>query len=152
MKPGDFTGDFELLDQTGTPRTLTGLLRIGPVALFFYRSAMTASCTAAIRRFRDLTPDFARIGAHPVGISPDPVERQHEFAALNSLGFPLLSDPDGTVATRFGARRRVGPLRTRRRTYVIDTDRQILDIITSGLQTPAHADTALAVLRAHVPW
>ena len=30
---------FELADQSGTPRSLTALLKNGPVALVFYRSA-----------------------------------------------------------------------------------------------------------------
>jgi hypothetical protein len=33
-----------------------------------------------------------------VGLSADPVERQQEFAARHSLGYPLLSDPDRRVA------------------------------------------------------
>jgi thioredoxin-dependent peroxiredoxin len=37
MKPGDQVVDFELPDQTGTPRRLSDLLANGPVVLFFYR-------------------------------------------------------------------------------------------------------------------
>ncbi|ALG12097.1 peroxiredoxin [Kibdelosporangium phytohabitans] len=150
MKTGDIAADFELSDETGSPRTLSGLLADGPVVLFFYPAAMTGGCTAESCHFRDLNAEFAAVGAQPVGISPDPVRRQQEFAAVNLFDFPLLSDPDGAVASQFGARRRFGPLLTRRRTYVIDTDRRILDVIKSELRMSVHADTALAVLRAHV--
>ena len=33
--------DFELPDETGTPRKLSDLLANGPVVLFFYPAAMT---------------------------------------------------------------------------------------------------------------
>ena len=149
MKPGDVVVDFELCDETGTPRTLSGLLAGGPVVLFFYPAAMTGGCTAESCHFRDLKAEFAGVGAQPVGISPVAVRRQREFSAINSFGFPLLSDPDGVVASRFGARRRFGPLLTRRRTYVIDTDLRVLDVVKSELRMAVHADTALKVLRAH---
>ena len=35
MNPGDQVNDFELLDETGTPRRLGALLARGPVVLFF---------------------------------------------------------------------------------------------------------------------
>src|SRR3954453_6404113 len=126
MNVGDVVDDFELPDQTGDPRTLTGLLEQGPVVLFFYPAAMTPGCTAESCHFRDLTAEFAAAGAQRVGISPDPVAKQREFSGMHAFDFPLLSDPDGTVARRFGVRRRLGPLATRRRTFVIDTDRRIL--------------------------
>jgi peroxiredoxin Q/BCP len=148
MKPGDLVDDFELLDDQGTPRTLSGLLASGPVVLFFYPAAMSPGCTAESCHFRDLAAEFAEVGAQRVGISPDAVDRQQEFSAKHTFGFPLLSDPDGTVARQFGVRRRFGPLATRRRTFVIDTDRRLLEEISSELRMSAHADRALEVLRA----
>ena len=41
MQKGDVVPDFELPDQTGTPRKLSALLANGPVVLFFYPAAMT---------------------------------------------------------------------------------------------------------------
>jgi thioredoxin-dependent peroxiredoxin len=148
MKPGDLIPDFELLDDKGTPRTLSGFLADGPVVLFFYPAAMTSGCTAESCHFRDLAREFAEAGGQRVGISPDPVGKQREFSATNSFDFPLLSDPDGTVARQFGVRRRFGPLLTRRRTFVIDTDRRLLEEISSELRMSVHADRALEVLRA----
>jgi thioredoxin-dependent peroxiredoxin len=95
----------------------------------------------------DLLADFELLDAQRVGISPDPVTRQAEFAAVNNIDYPLLSDPTGEIATRFGARRGFGPLLTRRRTYVIDTNQRIVDVIKSELRMSIHADRALAALR-----
>ena len=82
-----------------------------------------------------------------MGISADPVDRQKEFDDKNDLGFPLLSDPDRTVARAFGVKR-LGPLPSKRATFVIDTDRRVLAVIRSETNMLAHADDALDVLRA----
>jgi peroxiredoxin Q/BCP len=44
-------------------------------------------------------------------------------------------------------RRRFGPLRTRRRTFDIGTDRRVIEVVRSELRRAVHADRALAVLR-----
>jgi thioredoxin-dependent peroxiredoxin len=148
MSPGDQVSDFELPDETGTPRTLAGFLETGPVVLFFYPAAMTKGCTVESCHFRDLAAEFAEVKAHRVGISPDEVAKQRAFSDKHTFDFPLLSDPDGAVAAEFGVRRSFGPLLTRRQTFVIDTDRTVLDVIKSELRMAVHADRALEVLRA----
>src|SRR5215216_7917058 len=94
---GDKIDDFELPDESGAPRRLSELLTDGPVVLFFYPAALTPGCTAEACHFRDLAAEFAAVGARPVGISGDSVDRQQEFAQSHTLGMPLLSDVDGTV-------------------------------------------------------
>jgi peroxiredoxin len=98
LNKGDTVDDFELPDETGASRTLSGLLEGGPIVLFFYPAAMTKGCTAEACHFRDIAKDFAEVGAHPVGISADKVEKQKQFADKHTLGYPLLSDTDRTVA------------------------------------------------------
>jgi thioredoxin-dependent peroxiredoxin len=150
MVPGDLAPDFELTDDEGNQRSLSQFLTNGPVVLFFYPAAMTAGCTAESCHFRDLAKEFAEAGAQRVGISPDTVDKQAQFSAAHSFDFPLLSDRDGAVATQFGVRRRFGPMLTRRQTFVIDTDRRILDVIKSEVRMSVHADRALAALRDRV--
>lgn len=141
--------DFELLDETGTPRRLTELLGKGHVVLFFYPMANSGGCTQEACHFRDLSAEFAAIGAQPVGISSDSVADQATFAGAHSLGYPLLSDPDHTVAKELGAYRvwLPGGLHTRRRTYVIGQDREIVAEFGSESRFDAHADKALEALR-----
>jgi peroxiredoxin Q/BCP len=148
MKAGDLAPDFELPDETGTPRTLSGFLETGPVVLFFYPAAMTTGCTAESCHFRDLAAEFEAVKAQRVGISPDDVAKQKAFSDKHTFDFPLLSDPEGTVAKQFGVRRSFGPLLTRRHTFVIDTDRRVLEVVKSELRMAVHADRALDVLRA----
>ena len=147
---GDLVDDFELPDETGTPRKLSDFLASGPVVLFFYPAAMTAGCTAESCHFRDLAKEFADVGAVRVGISRDSVSKQKQFADKHGFGYPLLSDPDGAIARRLGVRRglALGPLVTKRMTFVIGTDRRVLEVIHSEVSMDTHADRALEVLRA----
>ena len=147
---GDMVEDFELPDQDGTPRRLSALLAGGPVVLFFYPAAMTTGCTAEACNFRDLAAEFAAAGALRVGISRDRVDKQKQFADLNGFDYPLLSDPDGTVASALGVKRRLplGSLSTKRMTFVIDADRTVLDIIHSETNMNDHAARALETLAA----
>ncbi|WP_327699588.1 peroxiredoxin [Streptomyces sp. NBC_00459] len=146
---GDKIEDFELPDESGAPRRLSELLVDGPIVLFFYPAALTPGCTAEACHFRDLAAEFAAVGARPVGISGDSVDRQQEFAQSHTLGMPLLSDADGTVRELFGVKRGFSVLPTKRVTFVIAQDRTVLEVVTSELRMNTHADRALAALRAH---
>ncbi|HEX2145256.1 MAG TPA: peroxiredoxin, partial [Glycomyces sp.] len=137
MDIGDTAPAFTLDDETGEPRSLDGLLESGPVVLFFYPQAMTAGCTAEACHFRDLAADFKAHGATPVGISHDAVDRQAEFAAKHTLGYPLLSDPDGEVGEQFGVRRKLNIIATKRKTFVIGEGRKVIGAIKSELNMNA---------------
>ncbi|WP_302186071.1 peroxiredoxin [Streptomyces sp. AC550_RSS872] len=147
LKTGDKVEDFALPDETGTTRSLTELLAEGPVVLFFYPAALTPGCTAEACHFRDLAAEFAAVGARPVGISADSVERQQEFADRHTLGMTLLSDADGTVREQFGVARGFSLAPTKRVTFVIGQDRTVLEVVRSELRMNTHADRALAALR-----
>ena len=144
---GDIAPDFELPDQDGVPRRLTELLADGPVVLFFYPGAMTKGCTAEACHFRDLAAEYRAAGVQRVGISRDPVEKQKLFAETYTFDYPLLSDADSATITAYGVKRRLnlGSLSTRRMTFVIGTDRRILDVIHSELDMNQHAAQALSV-------
>jgi peroxiredoxin Q/BCP len=141
--------------------------------LFFYPLASSPICTAQACHFRDLSKEFAEVGAQRVGISLDPVDKQAHFAQQRSFDYPLLSDPDGVVTELFGMRRgRFAKLRgsvvaggearrgrharrrgllarllpVRRATFVIDTDRTILKVVSNELRASVHADHALRFL------
>lgn len=145
MAPDDIVDDFEAVDQHGNTLTLSQMLSDGPVVLFFYPKAMTGGCTAESCHFRNLREEFARFDARPVGISADSITQQAEFDEANSLGFPLLSDPDRRIAARFGVKR-PGPLWNRRKTFVINQDGRVVEVIGSELNMEIHADQALEAL------
>ncbi|WP_428338722.1 redoxin domain-containing protein [Mycobacterium sp.] len=174
MIAGERAPDFTLYDHTGRPRTLSAFLADGPVVLFFFPIASSPICTAQACHFRNLSDEFAQVGAQRVGISTDTVDKQAHFARQRSFDYPLLSDADGVVSELFGVRRgRLATLRgsaveretgrrgrhTRRRgllariwpvrrtTFVIDTDRTILRVVASEVRASVHADQALWFLK-----
>jgi thioredoxin-dependent peroxiredoxin len=176
MIAGDKAPDFALYDHTGRPRTLSALLSNGPVVLFFFPIASSPICTAQACHFRNLSDEFARVGAQRVGISTDTVDRQAHFAQQRSFDYPLLSDADGVVSELFGVRRgRLAKLRgsvvardtarrgrhtrrhgllarllpVRRTTFVIDTDRTVLKVVSNEVRASVHADQALWFLENH---
>ena len=69
------------------------------------------------------------------------------FAERHSLGYPLLSDPEGKVARQFGVNTRFGIIPVKRWTFVIDADGRVREVIKSGTNMRVHADRALEVLR-----
>ena len=150
MNIGDRVPDFELPDQTGAVRSLSNLLADGPIVLFFYPAAMTPGCTKEACHFRDLAGEFAAVGASRVGISTDAVSKQAKFSDSQRFDYPLLSDTDGRVAEVFGVKRGLlGKfLPVKRTTFVIDTDRTVLEVISSEINMDTHADKALDVLQA----
>jgi thioredoxin-dependent peroxiredoxin len=150
MQRGDQAPDFELPDEDGRPRKLSELASSGPVVLFFYPAAMTYGCTKESCHFRDMKAEFDAVGAQRVGISADQVAKQKQFSEKHSFDYPLLSDPDGAVATEFGVRRgfaRLSP--TKRATFVISPDLKIIEVIQSEVRMNVHADRALEVLKAN---
>jgi peroxiredoxin Q/BCP len=148
MEIGDVVHDFELDDETGTPRKLSDFLAKGPVVLFFYPAAMTKGCTAESCHFRDLGAEFAAVNAQRIGISADTVDKQRQFSEKYEFDYPLLSDPDGVIATQYGVRRKCGPLHTNRTTFVIGTDSRVREVSKSEIRMSVHADKALETLRS----
>ncbi|HEU0192337.1 MAG TPA: peroxiredoxin [Mycobacterium sp.] len=150
MKTGDTVADFGLPDQTGASRKLSELLSGGPVVLFFYPAAMTPGCTREACHFRDVAAEFATVGASRVGISVDPPAKQAKFTDMHGFDYPLLSDVDGAVARQFGVKRGLlgKLLPVARTTFVIDTDRTVLGVISSEFNFNSHADRALELLRS----
>jgi thioredoxin-dependent peroxiredoxin len=148
MRTGDKAPDFELEDETGTPRRLSDLLADGPVVLYFYPAAMTPGCTKESCHFRDLAADFKEVGAQRVGISADKIDKQKQFSEKYDFDFPLLSDPDKSAAKAYGVKRGPSFFPNKRTTFVIGRDGLIKEIISSETNMNVHADKALAALRS----
>jgi thioredoxin-dependent peroxiredoxin len=144
----DVAYDFTLPDQDGHDRTLSTMVKDGPVVLFFYPAALSAGCTKESCHFRDLNAEFTSLGGQPVGISLDSADRQAQFSQKNGFNFPLLSDEDGEVARHYGVKRALGFLKVKRATFIIGQDMVIRDVIHSEVNLNSHADRALEALRA----
>ena len=101
LHSGDKAPQFELPDQYNTKIKLSDY-KGQKLLIYFYPKADTPGCTVQACSVRDARPDLTKLGVASVGISPDKPEKQKKFDDNHSLGFPLLSDPDHTVADTWG--------------------------------------------------
>ena len=99
LQVGERAPAFSLPDQSGQTVSLAGF-RGRRVLVYFYPKADTPGCTTQACGLRDVLGDVG--GTAVVGISPDPPERQAAFDKKYTLGFPLLSDEDHSVAEAYG--------------------------------------------------
>jgi peroxiredoxin Q/BCP len=93
---------FTLPDQHGKPVSLSDF-RGGKVILYFYPEALTEACTKQACDFRDSFNSLKSAGYTVIGISRDEPAKLAEFARVESLNFPLLSDPDHAVHELYAA-------------------------------------------------
>ncbi|MCO5317894.1 MAG: thioredoxin-dependent thiol peroxidase [Microthrixaceae bacterium] len=99
LTPGDRAPAFHLTDQNGEKHRLSEF-KGHKVMVFFYPKANTPGCTNQAKGLRDVAD---RIGDTVIiGISPDEPTKLSSFDEKHSLGFTLLSDPDHTVAEKYG--------------------------------------------------
>ena len=149
MKIGEQV-DFQLQNQDGETVYLSQF-RGSPVILFFYPRADTPGCTVEACEFRDLYSDLKAAGAVLIGISRDAVRAQKKFADKFSLPFPLLADPELTVAKQFDVVREGSmygkPVtKVERSTFVFDREGK-LEAEFRGVKPEGHAAEMLALVR-----
>lgn len=129
LNEGDMAPDFELATDGGGSLKLSDLLG-KRVVLYFYPKDDTSGCTKQACGFRDTQAALTEKNAIVIGVSPDGVASHDRFRDKYELNFPLLSDPDHSVANAYGAwgkkkmygREYEGVLRS---TFVIDADGRI---------------------------
>ena len=73
------------------------------VIVYFYPKDDTPGCTKEACAFRDFNQDILALDTVILGISPDGAESHRAFIDKYSLSFSLLSDPDRSVMTEYGA-------------------------------------------------
>ncbi len=149
-KVGAQAPDFTLLDQDGTPHTLSSY-RGKPVLIYFYPKDDTPGCTKQACAIRDAEPDFKKLKAVVLGISADSVKSHKKFVEKHGLMFPLLADEDRKVVNaydvwgrkKFMGREYDGIFRT---SFLVGSDGTILKVY-EGVKPEKHAEEVLADLR-----
>jgi thioredoxin-dependent peroxiredoxin len=145
-KEGEAAPDFRLQDQNYQWHSLddyTGQWLV----VYFYPKADTPGCTTEACEFRDNIFAYEELGAAIVGISLDDVADQKEFAEKYSLPFPLLSDAQQEVASRYGVLTTFGQMTVAsRQTFLIDPQGRVAKHYAQ-VDPAAHAEEVLADLR-----
>ncbi|MFD0364011.1 thioredoxin-dependent thiol peroxidase [Nocardia sp. GCM10030253] len=102
LSPGAPAPAFTLPDADGKEVSLSDY-RGRKVIVYFYPAASTPGCTKQACDFRDSLAELEGAGLEVIGISPDKPAKLAKFRDAEKLTFPLLSDPDRTVLTAWGA-------------------------------------------------
>ncbi|SKY23697.1 Alkyl hydroperoxide reductase/ Thiol specific antioxidant/ Mal allergen [Mycobacteroides abscessus subsp. massiliense] len=102
LEVGDKAPAFTLLDADGKKVSLSSY-KGRKVIIYFYPAAMTPGCTKQACDFRDSLAELNEAGLDVIGISPDKPEKLAKFRERDGVNFPLLSDPDKTTLTAYGA-------------------------------------------------
>ena len=147
---GSQAPDFQVPDQDGNPVSLGTLLAHGPLVLYFYPADDTPGCTREACFIRDVHAELAAAGLTVAGVSPQGAASHRRFADKYALPFTLLADTGKTLARAYGV---LGPfgLGLRRATFLIGTDRVILDTVRADLRIGRHEDFIRRALQARQP-
>ncbi|MEI9986571.1 MAG: peroxiredoxin-like family protein [Aliidongia sp.] len=104
LKIGDKAPAFTLKDPDGNDVSSTVLLAQGPLVVSFYRGVWCPYCNMELQALQAALPEFQRRGARLVAISPQTAPNSRKSVRQNALAFPILSDPENSVAGAFGLR------------------------------------------------
>ena len=140
-KVADFTADstkgsFKLSAHKGHP-----------VVLYFYPKDNTPGCTTEGAQFRDLYPQFKKLGATIVGCSRDSLRSHEGFKEKMAFPFELLSDAEEKLCSQFGVIKMKNMYGKKvrgieRSTFVIDSNGKLAKE-WRGVKVPGHAQAVL---------
>lgn len=152
-KEGNLAPAFSLLNQNEEKIDLKSL-RGKNVVLYFYPKAMTPGCTTQACGIRDTKKEFAKLNTVVLGVSPDEPKRLQKFIEKENLNFDLLSDPDHSVAEKYGVwglkkfmgREFMGILRT---TFIIDENGKLVHVM-DDVKTKSHHDDVINYIKENL--
>jgi thioredoxin-dependent peroxiredoxin len=117
------------------------------VVLYFYPRDDTPGCTTEALDFTARKPDFEKLNAVILGVSPDSEKSHCAFAEKHGLSVTLLSDVEKKVLESYGVwqmkkqygREYMGVVRT---TYLIDPAGRVAHV-WNRVKVEGHADAVL---------
>lgn len=156
LEVGQTAPAFTLPDADGTPTALSDLLaEHGKVLVYVYPAAMTPGCTTETVDFENALRQLKDAGVGVVGVSPDKPDKLARFRDKHEITFPLLSDPDKTMLTEWGAfgeKKNYGKvvMGVIRSTFVVDAD-GTLSMARYNVRAKGHVAMIAKLLGVELP-
>jgi peroxiredoxin Q/BCP len=121
------------------------------VVFYFYPKDNTPGCTTEGQQFRDLHPEFQKLGCDVYGISRDSLKSHESFRTKMSFPFDLLSDTDEIACKLFDVIKMKNMYGKKvrgieRSTFVID-GQGVLRKEWRGVKVPGHAEEVLEFVK-----
>ncbi len=150
LQEGDKAPDFDLPADGGGRFRLSGE-RGRPVIVYFYPKDDTSGCTKEAIDFSAGKPEFDRLKALVVGVSPDAPGSHDKFKAKHGLSVLLAADEEKTAAGAYGVwveksmygRKYMG---VERSTFLVDRD-GVIAKAWRNVKVPGHVEEVLAATR-----
>jgi peroxiredoxin Q/BCP len=139
LKVGERAPEFSLPDENGRDTSLTSLLNVGALILWFFSGYPTPLNRMAARRIGELHGDLHRQGLVVAGISPRSPAGHQRLRSRHNLPFALLSDTQRSVARMYELQGRLG-IGIRRGTYLIGRGRSIIGSVLEPIRIGRHLD------------
>jgi len=147
---GASSPDFSLQADDGTVVTRNSL-KGKKAILFFYPKDDTSGCTKEACAFRDAFPEFGKIDATVLGVSPDGIDSHRKFKKKYELPYRLLVDENHRLADAFGVwkekslygRKYMGIERT---TVILDKNGRVARIFPK-VKVPGHVQEVERAVR-----
>lgn len=152
LQLGDIAPDFEA-DTTEGPVRFHEWIDGSWAVLFSHPKDFTPVCTTELGAVAKLKPEFDRRGTKVIGLSVDPVEEHRAWAGDIeetqgvALNFPLIADPDRTVAELYGMiHPNADDTFTVRSVYVIGPDKKLKLTLTYPASTGRNFEEILRAI------
>ena len=150
IKIGDFAPDVCLPNQDGEEVCLKDY-KGKWIILYFYPKDNTSGCTLEAKDFTSSAPEFEKLGAVVLGVSPDSTTSHQKFFTKHELGINLLSDTEHKTLGDYGAwgkkkmygREFFGVVRS---TYLINPKGKV-EYVWPKVKVKGHIDDVLAKLK-----
>ena len=152
LRLGDIAPDFTA-DTTLGPVSFHAWKGNSWAVLFSHPKDFTPVCTTELGRAAALKPEFERRNCKIMGLSVDPVESHHKWegdikdVTGNAVNFPMIGDPDRTVAMLYDMiHPNASENFTVRSVFVIGPDNKVKLTITYPQSTGRNFDEILRVI------
>ena len=147
---GDRSPEFSLQADDNSVVTRDSL-KGKKAILFFYPKDDTSGCTKEACAFRDAFPEFGKIDATVLGVSPDDIDSHRKFKKKYALPYKLLVDENHRLADAFGVwkekslygRKYMGIERT---TVILDKNGRVARIFPK-VKVPGHVEEVERAVR-----
>ena len=143
--------DFEI-PSTGGKNFRLSSAKGKPLVLYFYPKDNTPGCTTEGYHFKQLHPEFAKLGCAVYGVSRDSMKSHENFKSKMGFPFELLSDTEEKASKAFDVikmknmyGRKVRGIE--RSTFAIDP-KGIVRREWRGVKVPGHVEEVLEFVKS----
>jgi peroxiredoxin Q/BCP len=134
--------EFSLESSTGHSVTLADLPGMF-VILIFYPANDTPTCNRQLDEFSISAEKLLEFNVRVFGVNTASAEKAKEFCLRRRLEFPILSDPGGRVARKYGAQ--MSWLAWNKRTVVVIDPAGKIIFYERGTPSPEHILQAIEI-------